>query len=220
MSESLPFGNIRLNWLDKQGGVPPPQAPRAKKRRPNLANGLSSLSIQTERPREPEALPSYDESEETRNEVDEDDLLEPNPQSIDDDLEIELMPESSNRPGRSYTMSSSSENSDDESDLFSPMGQHRRHRQRQQPDTVEQPSPVREQMYGFEVEDVTTPELRGQKRREGSPRTERHKRHRSGADIDMDTDNVELRGRKHPRWRKNAHSFEPEKDRKSCSTTP
>jgi hypothetical protein len=212
MSDTLPLGDIRLNWLDNNGNLPPPQPQRAKKRRPNLANGLSSLSIQAERVRDPEALPSYEESQATRHEVDEDDLLEPTPLPIDDDLEIEVLPESSRRPRRQFAMSSSSETSEDETDLFSPRHQRRRAQQNQQPDTVEQPSPVREQENGFEVEDVTIPE--SSRRPDASPSFGRRKRQRSGMDVDMDTDDTESGGKKHAKWRRHGSSYEPEKDRK------
>jgi hypothetical protein len=206
MSEPRPYG-MQLNWMAHQGGVPPPNPPRVKKQRPNLTNGLSSLSIKSERTRDSEALPSYVESEETRNEVDEDDLLEPTSQPIEDDIEVEVLP-NARRLRRGYSMSSSSGDESHESFRLD------RQLHDQLPDSVEQPSAIRERISEFGVEDVTESASRGRKRH-GSRSSSQHKRRRSEMDLDIDMDNDGADERDHARWRKHPSSYEPEKDSKS-----
>lgn len=194
--------------MNQQNGIPPPRPSRAKKQRPNLTNGLSSLSIKTDRSRDSEVLPSYDESQDTRDEVDEDDLLEPTSQPIDDDIEVELLPDS-RRPRRGYSMSS--ESSGEESHASFRIG---RQLHNQLPDAIEQPSPAGERISDLGVEDVTELGGRGRKRRDVSRSSSQHKRRRSEMDLDMDEDGDEVDEREYGRWRKHPTSYEPEKDRK------
>jgi hypothetical protein len=225
-SDQVPHGSIRLNWM-APGCQLPETSPtsaiphRDKRRRPNLANGLRGLSLTPKPDRGSEALPSYTESQETRNEVDEDDMFQSSPHIIDD-IQVEELPDKSRRARRLFADASTSDSSDDESrdseDQFSFTTKRHRNRQyqsQQQSGIVELPSPVKERPDDIDIQDITGSEPRGIKRRDESGSRSRPKRRRDDMDLDMDTDDEDQR--EHTRWRKNASSYEPEKDRKLTS---
>lgn len=194
---------------------------RDKRRRANLANVLSSMSLGQRSPRAASPLPSYDESQETQEEVDEDDLFQQTTLARDD-LEVEVLPESSSRrverqhlyASQSESEESESEESIDESIYRRPRRTTRRHAiSTQQADEIEQPGSPWEapDRIDFGVEDVTQAKRR--KERDELDGTRPVKRRRSDIDMDMDVhgdqDDYEMRSRKAPT------SYEPEKDRKS-----
>lgn len=194
---------------------------RDKRRRPNLANGLSSLTIGTRPPRSPSPLPTYEESQSTRHEVDEDDLFH-SPLESPDDLHVEELPESSRQAReRQFAFSSSSESSADEWQgpdwtYRHPRRRHRRHAiNTQQADAVEQPATPWELKEDkcLGVEDVTSP-TRRRKRKEEAESSRWRKRSRSDFDMDMDMEQGEGDDIEEMRPRKMPTSYEPEKDRK------
>lgn len=195
---------------------------RDKRRRANLANVLSSMSLGQRSPRAASPLPSYDESQETQDEVDEDDLFQQTTHARDD-LEVEVLPESSSSrrvdrqslyASQSESSESESEESIDESIYRRPRRTSRRHAiSTQQADEIEQPGTPWETANPIEfgVEDMTQAKRR--KRREELDGSRPMKRRRSDMDMDMDGHgdeaDYEMRSRKAPT------SYEPEKDRKS-----
>lgn len=223
-SDQMPHGSIRLNWMPPGGQLPetsPTTATphRDKRRRPNLANGLRGLSLTPKPGRGSEALPSYTESQETRNEVDEDDIFQSSPHTVED-IQVEELPDKTRRSRRLFADASTSDSSEDESrdsdDQYSFTTRRHRNRQQrsqQQSGIVELPSPVKERPDEIDIQDVTFTESRGTKRRDESGSHRRPKRRREDMDLDMDSDDEDQR--EHTRWRKNASSYEPEKDRQS-----
>jgi hypothetical protein len=221
-TEQQPFGTIHLNWMGSTSTLPEttaqPTPHREKRRRPNLANGLRGLSLTPKPDRGPEPLPSYSESQDTRNEVDEDDIFETTPRQVDD-FQVEVLPNTPHRTRRPYPFAgaSSSDSSGEESRnsedpyTFTTSRHRNRTLQSQQSDIVEQPTPIEELPDNLFVQDVT--EARGMKMRDGARLHRRQKRRRDDMDLDMDEESET--GRPHVRWRKNTSSYEPEKDRKS-----
>ena len=222
-TDQPPFGTLHLNWMGPSNNIPEtPTEPiphRDKRRRPNLANGLRGLSLTPKPDRGPEPLPSYSESQETRNEVDEDDLFETTPR-VADELQVELLPNTPRRTRRPYPFpsASSSDSSGEESrtseDPYTFTTRRHRNRalQSQQSDVVEQPIPFEEIPDDLSIQDVTEP--RGTKRRDETQPHRRQKRRREDMDLDMEMDEEEGK-RDHSKWRRNTTSYEPEKDRKS-----
>jgi hypothetical protein len=221
-TDQPPFGTVHLNWMGPSNSIPEaptePTPHRDKRRRPNLANGLRGLSLTPKPDRGPEPLPSYTESQETRNEVDEDDLFETTPRLVDD-LQVEVLPNTPRRTRRPFPFAStsSSESSGEESrtseDPYTFTTRRHRNRtlQSQQSDTVEQPTPPEEIPDDLSIQDVTEP--RGIKRPDETGSDRKHKRRREDMDVDMEMDDE--RKRDHSKWRRNTTSYEPEKDRKS-----
>lgn len=196
---------------------------RVKRRRANLAAVLSSMSLGQRRPRAESPLPTYEESQETQDEVDEDDLFQVQrlPPSAQDDLQVEVLPESSSRRvDRQFAFSSQSESSDDESDGSSdafkrPRQRYRRHAiNTQQPDQVEQPATPWDKTDEaiLNVEDVTSP-VRHHKRRIETDAGRSRRRRRIGNDVDMDMDGDDDDTIGQIRSRKIPSSYEPQKDR-------
>ena len=221
-TDQPPFGTVHLNWMGPSNSIPEvptePTPHRDKRRRPNLANGLRGLSLTPKPSRGPEPLPSYSESQETRNEVDEDDLFETTPR-LADDLQVEVLPNTPRRARRPFPFAatSSSESSGEESrtseDPYTFTTRRHRNRtlQSQQSDIVEQPTPLDEIPDDLSIQDVTEP--RGVKRRDETGSNRRHKRRREDMDLDMEMDDESKRD--YSKWRRNTTSYEPEKDRKS-----
>lgn len=222
LPDQQPFGSIHLNWMGPSNNIPDttkePLNHRNKRRRPNLANGLRGLSLTPKPDRGPEPLPSYSESQETRNEVDEDDMFETTPRVVDD-LSVEILPNTPRRTRRPYpfTAGSSSDSSGEESrtseDPYTFTTRRHRNRtlQSQQSDVIEQPTPIEEIPDNLFIQDVTEP--RGAKRRDDTKSFRRQKRRID--DMDLDMDGEDEGPRHHSRWRKGTSSYEPEKDRKS-----
>ena len=204
---------------------------RDKRRRANLANVLSSMSLDQRSRRSPSPLPSYQESQAIQDEVDEDDLFR---QTVvePDELQVEILPESSSstRADRQSFYASQSESSESESDISISEDIYRRPRRRyrrhaintQQADAIEQPGTPWEPADPIElgVEDMSSSTRRRKRRHEldGAPSM---KRRRSDMDLEMDdngneveVDDYEMRSRKAPT------SYEPEKDRKSSFPLP
>ena len=217
-----PLSTIHLNWMRPADTLPEGPAEqvshRDKRRRPNLANGLRGLSLTPRPDRGPEPLPSYSESQETRNEVDEDDIFETTPR-VEDELQVEVLPNTPHRTRRPFPFApgSSSDSSGEESResedpyVFTTRRHRKRTVQSQQSDIIEQPTPIEELPDELSIQDVTEP--RGAKRRDEYRSHRKQKRRRDDMDLDMETDDEGERD--NTRWRKKTTSYEPEKDRKS-----
>ena len=233
----------RKRAADASPTSPYSPTPSTKKRRPNLANGFSGLSLSPRLDRlSPSPIPSYEESEATKHEVDEDDdLARPRskPESVlgsegiglgHADVHVEELPDRSTNgwTRSSITSSSTSSAEDHESDsTFRPLQRQKRRYARvaQQADEVEHPDeagPSTVNPRDVQVEDVSH-NLLGRKRpdHEGE-RLSRRKRRKREADGDMDMgssgEEIEeirptARRRRKTRW------HEPEKDRESCDRT-
>ena len=169
---------------------------REKRRRPNLANGFSGLSINhNATPRADSPLPSYDESQAIYNEPDE--ALETSPQPFDvHDVRVEELPDKT----RGYSTSSTESTSDDGygSDVTFRLRGKRKARGRfevaQQADVVEQPE-----------DDVRVEEVHGRRKREDDVEIGGSKRFKE--DVEMG------KSRRKMEW------HEPEKDRMSPLST-
>ena len=194
--------------------VDPDLTPQAKRRRPNLANGFSGLSISPRAPRGQSPLPTYAESQAAASmadNVDEDDMSQRPPS----ELEVEDVSDRTRerRPKlRVHTASSSTTSSDgshDSASTFQPPS--RLWGPAQQASEVHQPhdSPARHPRgFDLNVEDVTD-RPRGKKRHdqgdeEAEMSARRAAKRRMTTDIDMEGD------RSKTRW------YEPEKDRQLC----
>ncbi len=197
-----------------------------KRRRPNLANGFSSLSLSSRTDdRHTSPLPTYEDSQAAHREVDDDEVLAQPHIDLVGDVRVEELPTrptgSRSFPSRgdstSSTSTSSAEDGYDSDITFRVLGsgRHRHAGVAQQADMVEQPN-----IDGFlettdlGVEDVTerTP-TRGRKRREENAETRGGwKRRKPDKDVDMvmgDANDARETERRHRRteW------HEPEKDR-------
>lgn len=205
----------------------------AKKRRPNLASGFSSLSIAppAETPSGPSSLPSYVESQEaehSRRKIDDDDedndSLEGGIPLASSDVYVEEVNTPRKRPHRprlGHTRgsgsSSTSTNGYDSDSTFSIPALRRRGTQ--QADEVEQPydSVPMEYSRDVGVEDIT-PRIGIKRRSSSASESGRGKRMRDGMDVDMAGDGDvqeiirdDVRGRRRSEW------HEPEKDREFSS---
>ena len=185
-----------------------------KRRRPNLANGFSGLSISRRREHESDSpLPTYEESLATKHEVDDGDQTswrssQPDAIRVEDISDHRVKPLRRRRESSESSDSSVSVNDDADfrlpgSTLWRPA---------QQADEIEQPDMGTPRAYlDLVVEDVTsqTP-VRGRKRRDEEDDSPR-KRQR-GFEMDIDEEHGEgsrRRGRHRTQW------HEPEKDRES-----
>ncbi|ORX39368.1 hypothetical protein BD324DRAFT_649444 [Kockovaella imperatae] len=184
-----------------------------KKRRPNLANGFSGLSISPRLNRSVSPIPSYEESEATKHEVDEDDGRNLKPVGFDyeddkRDVRVEELPErSTSEWTRDSTTSSStsSREADDSDTTFRPIQRTKRRYARvaQQADSVEQPDdavdPTGQDLHVVDMDPSQDM---------GSARRKRRRKHRDGVmDMDSDDEPPPSRSRRKTKW------HEPEKDR-------
>lgn len=223
------FNPPTSNSLGKRRAHSPPPSPQpspstpswsasdpstSKRRRPNLANGFSSLSLATPAQDSsdqagPSTLPSYIQSqhlEDGRRSIEDDDInedLDPFYDRNDVDVQEIHIPRQRNASARSSCSETSA--SDTELNL---RRLSRRGRPPQQQDEVEQPPPDTIYDQDVDVEDVT-PRI-GVKRRSHSAEDGRRavKRPRDEMDVDMSEIEEIPRGRQKSQW------YEPEKDSK------
>ena len=197
--------------------------PLEKRRRPNLANGFSGLSIASRPVDQPVSpLPTYDESQAARHEVDDDEVLA-HPLLDREDILVEELRPSASRLQRAGSMSSSSTAPSDDygSDGMYrlPGDAHHHERKMQQADEVEQPteSAFLGTIADIGVEDVTgQTTIRNRKRRDGHRESQSDTKRRQ-YDMDMDLDMDDANGLPEMdvrRRRRRTEWHEPEKDRK------
>lgn len=203
------------------------ETPTAKRRRPNLANGFSSLSLGGHQPREAEVLPSYDESLATRHQVDDED--DDSPLSIED-IRVQQIPDREELaphwsiPSHASSSSASSSTDDDAADESDttfinkkrgrPAQVYRNPQKSQQPSCVEYPSDTHEPDSALDVEEVATEwSSHGSRRaRHGPDQVGVKKRRRSSTDHDIEMDEEPYGETRHG-TRRRTEWHEPEKDR-------
>lgn len=209
----------------------PVESPALKRRRSNLANGFSTLSISARERQGFSPLPTYQESQELASdkEVDEDDVPG---SSAYQDVRVEFLPDSPKSRRRGirrpvYGSSSTSEASgssspDSESTYILPAGPSRYSGAPQMPDSVEEPGPAPTDT--LVMEDVS--DWRSRKRRHDDDDQQRKRRRNDGMDVDMDGTSAdgdeamdELGGDYNRGRRKERGWYEPEKDRE-YTTSP
>ena len=155
-SPSSPLPSFPRKRRAASPSVLPSPSPEHKRRRPNLAHGFSSLSIDARPDRPKSPLPSYDDSQAAYNEVDDED------RARYDDVRVEELPDAS-QPSL-----------DDADDVFSLP----RPYAVAQPDQTEQPDACAD----FSPEAVTA---RGRKRH-ASPGPSTWKRRRYHMDVEIE----------------------------------
>lgn len=198
--------------------------PLEKRRRPNLANGFSGLSIASRRDKQPVSpLPTYDESQTARHEVDDDEILA-RPLLDREDILVEEIRPSALRSHRASSMSSTSTAPSDgygsDGIYRLPGGARHHNRATQQADEIEQPSGTAypDTTENLDVEDVTgQATVRNRKRRdvyrEFQPDV---KRPRYDIDMDLEMEDAEGLPEMEARQRRRRTEWhEPERDRES-----
>lgn len=205
----------------------PVESPALKRRRSNLANGFSTLSISARERQGFSPLPTYQESQELASdkEVDEDDV--PGPSALQD-VRVEYLPDSprsrkrgSRRPvyGSSSTSEASGSSSpDSEITYILPAGPSRHHGAPQMPDSIEEPAST--SADHFFTEDIS--DLKPRKRRHHDDDQQRKRRRNDEMDVDMDGTTAnggeamgDVGGDYNRGRRKERGWYEPEKDRES-----
>jgi len=196
-----------------------------KRRRPNLANGFSGLTINARSvDRASSPLPSYEDSQATHHEVDDDEAISRSRLDLGD-VRVEELPNFPRFPRRGDSTSSSSttpadEDYDSDSTYRLPSRSHRYAGVAQQADQVVQPNRESSGSTNLDVEDVTdqTP-VRGRKRRDDfeDDLDAGWKQSRWDMDLDADMDMSDSELPEIPRMerqRRRTEWHEPEKDRK------
>ncbi|KAL1408746.1 hypothetical protein Q8F55_005559 [Vanrija albida] len=208
------------NWATSP--LPSPGLHDSKRRRPNLANGFSAMSISQQATPSPSPLPRGP-VQQNQSDADDDELLEPTQPPVDGDVAVEVLPDGSptssrhaSRPPwhRTASFSSTSPSEDDyDSDATFRLPQEKARRRTatpMRPSEVEHPvetvalrGHARQPSsgHGPKVEYFDTPIKR---KKRSSPDEPKPKRRKEGMDVDLDHLPPESYG---PGW------YEPEKDR-------